>query len=115
MNLPEWFHKKRRNSIELLPTDGPGKVELGSSKVGGRPHLPKEFEWYRYEGTNYDGVTAGRPLSFLAQINLAEIADLDIDGVLPSRGMLQKIEAVRGYFTMKAGRPVSLRRNLREI
>lgn len=88
MNLPEWFHKKRRNSIELLPTDGPGKVELGSSKVGGKPHLPKEFEWYRYEGMNYDGVTARRPLSFLAQINLAEIADLDIDGVLPSRGML---------------------------
>lgn len=44
MNLPEWFHKKRRNSIELLPADGPGKVELGSSKVGGKPHLPKEFE-----------------------------------------------------------------------
>ena len=41
MNLPEWFHKKRRNSIELLPADGPGKVELGSSKVGENLISPK--------------------------------------------------------------------------
>lgn len=58
------------------------------SKFGGRPALPVDFEWPRFEAANYDGETANRPLSFLCQIDLTEIAPLDRDGLLPKKGLL---------------------------
>lgn len=75
-----------RNSVQFTRCDG--AVKLGASKVGGRPHLPKNFRWPYFKGENYDGEVAKRPLSFIAQFNLAEIAEYDKDGVLPHSGML---------------------------
>ncbi len=55
-------------------------LPLGTSKVGGLPHLPDELPW---------PTKGNRPLMFLAQINLEDI-DLDHvpDNALPKSGLL---------------------------
>lgn len=53
-----------------------------ASKIGGKPWLPRDFQWPVYESD------APRHLSFLCQINLEEVKPYDRDGVLPSKGML---------------------------
>ena len=56
-----------------------------SSRIGGKPYLPKDFIWPTY--TSYeDKIT--RHLSFLCQINLEEIKDYDVDYILPTTGLL---------------------------
>lgn len=55
-------------------------MQLGKTKLGGLPHLPTGTGWLRNEN--------GEPYSFLAQINLSEIAPFDIQQQLPSKGML---------------------------
>lgn len=54
-------------------------IENGASKFGGLPHLPLHISWPTWEGV---------PLSFLAQINLAETTALDSEHVLPETGIL---------------------------
>lgn len=49
------------------------------SKIGGCPCLPANQEW---------PVFCNKPLAFLAQINLKEIAEYDTEKLLPSSGML---------------------------
>ena len=58
------------------------------TKIGGKPELPSDFEWYYYEGEDFSGVKKSRPLSFMAQINCAEIKSFDKDDLLPDTGML---------------------------
>ena len=53
---------------------------LGDSKMGGAPDLPVGVAWPRTE----DGI----PLSFIAQINFAQVHPYDVDGRLPGAGML---------------------------
>lgn len=53
---------------------------LGASKMGGEPDLPVGSEWPRTGG--------GVALSFIAQINFAEVHPYDLDGKLPESGML---------------------------
>ncbi|MDX1962188.1 MAG: YwqG family protein [Pirellulales bacterium] len=52
---------------------------IGSSKIGGRPSLPITFEWPTHKG---------RKLDFLLQINLADVAPLDVQKLLPASGLL---------------------------
>jgi uncharacterized protein YwqG len=54
-------------------------VPLGSSKIGGCPHLPSEVAWPTWKGLS---------LSFLAQINLADLYEYEFAGALPSSGIL---------------------------
>lgn len=54
-----------------------GDLRLGASKIGGLPDLPAGVSWPNYQG--------GKPLAFLAQINLS---DLRVDCELPQSGML---------------------------
>ena len=75
------LEKMMKNTIELTRTNI--ETAVGSSKIGGKPDLPRSFEWFRY---NIDGESV--PLSFIAQINLSEAAEYDKDGVLPKKGML---------------------------
>lgn len=65
-----------------------GECPVGSSKIGGKPDLPTDFEWFYFSGESYEGIVQNRPLSFLAQINCEEARKFDKDSLLPSKGML---------------------------
>lgn len=52
---------------------------LGVTRIGGRPDLPDEVEWPRRQG---------RPLSFLGQLNLADVFGMVAADVLPAHGFL---------------------------
>lgn len=54
-------------------------IPIGASKIGGAPDVPPDFVWP--QGV-YD------PMSFLAQIDLAEASPLDPTGLLPKTGLL---------------------------
>jgi uncharacterized protein YwqG len=53
---------------------------VGSSRIGGTPDLPAATEWPSWNG---------RPLAFLAQLNLAELQPYTFCDVLPEAGVLQ--------------------------
>jgi uncharacterized protein YwqG len=59
----------------------------GQSKIGGQPDMPANTEWCKEDN--------GKRLSFIAQINLAEVSPYDQFKSLPARGML--------YFFYSAG------------
>lgn len=86
MDFNEIKRKYGRNAILLKISEG--KAEPLKTKIGGKPDLPSDFEWSYYEGTDYEDITANRPLSFLAQINLEEVKPLDTENLLPEKGML---------------------------
>ena len=54
-------------------------IPLGYSKIGGFPDLPDVFVWPEWKN---------EPLSFIAQINLAEIGFYDTAGLLPKSGLI---------------------------
>ncbi len=64
------------------PTDEPGadaELPLGATRLGGRPDLPPGAPWPTFEG---------RPMAFLAQIDLGDVGPLDERGLLPRAGLL---------------------------
>lgn len=67
-------------AIHMTRTPTPDdNMAVGASKLGGLPDLPQGFSWpYRGE----------KPLTFIGQFNLAEIAPYDIEAILPKRGLL---------------------------
>jgi hypothetical protein len=78
----------RRDVIERLAAPGvglrtrdatPRDLAIGASRLGGDPDLPAGAPWP--EGTE-------GPLLFVVQVDLAEIASFDLDGLLPSEGLL---------------------------
>ena len=70
-----------RDAIRISFADN-GKTPLpaGCSKYGGRPDVPANFQW------PHD--SSGRPLSLLLQIDCADLASLDHEGLLPTSGQL---------------------------
>jgi len=54
-------------------------IPLGASKFGGAPDVPADFEWPMWNE---------KPLGFLAQINLEEVAPFDVENQLPPSGLL---------------------------
>src|ERR1043166_8909001 len=52
----------------------------GASKLGGLPDVPSGFEWPMYQD---------KPLAFVAQLRLSDVAALDVEQVLPGNGYLQ--------------------------
>src|SRR3954470_20500279 len=69
-----------RPAIELQPVEARSAdpMPLGSSHSGGVPDVGPDFEWPR----------ARSPLSFLLQVNLAELAPLPAAVPLPPAGLL---------------------------
>jgi predicted DNA-binding protein (MmcQ/YjbR family) len=64
--------------------DGPD-VPTGRTKIGGEPDLPEGQAWPAYRD--------GKPLAFLAQVNLSELPDGVDRGGLPARGLLSFFSA----------------------
>ncbi|WTK84008.1 YwqG family protein [Kribbella sp. NBC_01510] len=68
-----------RPSVRLV-ADAVLPVEaLAASRLGGAPDLPPAITWPRNDD---------EPLSFIAQVNLADVAAYDSEGVLPRAGLL---------------------------
>lgn len=71
-----------KQSIRItLDTRDENTLPIGASKFGGCPDLPGDVAWFRMERANI-------PLSFIGQVNLAEIAPFDLEHKLPECGML---------------------------
>lgn len=54
-------------------------LQIGESRIGGLPDLPKDFVWPKWKG---------KSLSFIAQIDLPIASAYDADKHLPEKGML---------------------------
>ncbi|MEL7269723.1 MAG: DUF1963 domain-containing protein [Bacteroidota bacterium] len=65
------YHEILLLGVELQSDDLP----LGSSKIYGEPHWPKDWEWPEH---NY----------FIAQLNLEDLYPYDLEDLLPKEGML---------------------------
>lgn len=77
----EFFKSHLKTEILILPKSAnESDIKLGQSKIGGQPDLPKNIEWFK-EGN-------GKRLSFIAQINLAEVTSFEKSKKLPSHGIL---------------------------
>ena len=71
-----------RNAVRItLDAQQDELLPVGVSKMGGLPDLPEGVEWFRKDVIDI-------PLSFVAQVNLAEAAPYDLEHQLPERGML---------------------------
>lgn len=80
----------KRNAILINYSEDENKEKLpkGTSKIGGKPDLPTNFQWFYYKGEDYKKRTENRPLSFLMQINCEEVHKYDKENLLPEKGML---------------------------
>jgi uncharacterized protein YwqG/signal recognition particle receptor subunit beta len=75
-----WIEKQLANALWISPTAAPlDQLSPGESRFGGEPDLPLGFEWPRYQKA---------PLTFLAQLRLADIAPHDKESRLPKTGWL---------------------------
>lgn len=67
-------------SIRIEADTAPeAEIGRGASKFGGTPDLPAGTQWPELEG---------RPLAFIGQLRLSDIAPYDADGLLPHSGVL---------------------------
>lgn len=80
----------KRNAILINYSEDENREKLpkGTSKIGGKPDLPKDFQWFYYKGEDYKKIVENRPLSFLMQINCEEVHKYDKESLLPEKGIL---------------------------
>lgn len=64
------------------------KLKTGATKKGGRPDVPKDFEWPHYEKG---------PLDFIGQINLGEFWYKDLKKNFPEKGLLSFFYDMHNY------------------
>lgn len=78
--LEKEFERIAQRCVWMIPTRvDESKLALGGTKLGGHPDLPAASKWPRVER---------EPLTFLAQISLAEVNKLLPKGRLPPSGLL---------------------------
>ncbi len=87
MSMKEKLESLGKNSIQLKIARKE-TYKLGATRFGGKPDVPPDFIWPTYEGESYDHVVKDRPLTFLAQLNCAELAQFDAEHLLPDHGLL---------------------------
>lgn len=78
--VEDYLLSAARPIINLLLGDKENYSHTGNSRVAGDPDLPSGFSWPMTE--------EGVPMSFIAQFNLDELHQLDIQQLLPATGML---------------------------
>ena len=89
ISLKETLMKLAKSEIQLTYHRAEQPLTPTASRIGGSPAVPEGFEWPYYTGSTYcEPEPKTRPLSFLAQINLREIAGLDKEHLLPTHGVL---------------------------
>ena len=67
------------------------------SKWWGNPDLPPQAEYPLMKVTEEDGSETEYPLTFICQIDCADIAPFDKEGLLPHEGMLYFFAAIDDY------------------
>ena len=78
---------KKQCRVRSCPSEG--ALPVGSSKIGGLPDVPEDFVWPTYEGREDDHDPFKlRPLSFLAQFRVEDVASADEEHLLPPDGLL---------------------------
>ena len=78
--VSESISENIRNSVRLISRSvKEEKMELGKTKIGGKPDVPEGFVWPEWKSGF---------LSFIAQINLSEVAKYDTEKLLPTTGIL---------------------------
>lgn len=80
-SLSEALKDLFRDTIRLETEGKPAEALCGGTRFGGQPDVPGDFDW---PVSDCDA----RPLTFLAQFNLAELAPMDAEGLLPHAGLL---------------------------
>jgi uncharacterized protein YwqG len=68
-----------RIGIQLQRLEDTVTLPVAASKFGGSPDTPPGFEWKLYQD---------KPLAFVAQFRLDELAPFDVDSILPKTGLL---------------------------
>ena len=63
----------------LLEKAADENLAVGQSKIGGAPDVPHDFVWPLWKE---------KPLGFVAQFDLAEVAPFDLNHELPTSGLL---------------------------
>jgi signal recognition particle receptor subunit beta len=75
-----WLERQLAPTVWVVPTMVPAeRLAPGESRFGGDPDLPAALEWPRFQEV---------PLTFLAELRLADLSALDRGGVLPRTGWL---------------------------
>ncbi len=87
-DLESYMRSIVQSAVELRREETDAEPPLGTSKIGGKPHLPADFVWPRFAGESYEDGWAERPLSFIAQLDLAAVAAYDTEHRLPTSGYL---------------------------
>lgn len=86
-----------RNEIRITRVKTHAPLDVAASRMGGVPAVPPGFVWpqYTFKFSEYRGKAPNRsdepvtvPLSFLAQINMKDVAELDEENLLPKTGVL---------------------------
>ncbi|MBR2251653.1 MAG: DUF1963 domain-containing protein [Neisseriaceae bacterium] len=85
----DWLEQNRRPEIRVHYQMSSGNLPIGASKIGGCPDVPADFVWpYVACESLYGDDDKPHPLTFMAQFNLAELADCDTENRLPKAGLL---------------------------
>ncbi|RLB47524.1 MAG: hypothetical protein DRJ42_25255, partial [Deltaproteobacteria bacterium] len=85
---PEALLCLTRPAIGVALADGADQPG-GASRIGGEPDLPKKVEWPRYPDEDDH-------LPFVMQFDCAALSVLDLEGLLPKKGMLYVFSDTRG-------------------
>lgn len=67
-------------------------IPVGGSKRGGLPDLPPDHPWPRVNGA---------PTALLLQLDLSELAAVDVTGSIPSQGVFQLFATAHGHGTVR--------------
>ena len=78
--VQSYLEQNSKKSVKILLSSKETYKQVGNSRIAGFPDVPENFLWPRAE--------EGEPLTFIAQLNLAEIQGQAGTELLPQKGML---------------------------
>ena len=101
----EGLKKVVRNEIQVYAEPLSAPLSVCDSRMGGRPAVPPDFVWpeasykrvvssllgplsFLFREKSRHEVVTTKPLAFLAQFNLKDVAPLDKENLLPQTGVL---------------------------
>lgn len=104
MNIKKELINTACNSIRLHIGEKT-EYKRGGTRFGGVPDVPNSFKWDYFESEGcIDNTVKSRPLAFLAQFDLEEMAQYDTENLLPHTGVLSffyEMESMKWGFDPK--------------